>query len=559
MACTAIGAMALGGGQAKAAVDEYSVDAQSEVTIALELCSAETQLLVRGTTHTDLDFYVRDPDGNQIFSDEGIDDFVSAVVEKDADGCEPYNLRVSNLGEEPNDFTVVVEPISESSLRIYKHIIQPGQSRTVNFKACGTGAEVKARGDGGTDLDFVIRNSDEGVVHENDDLTDETTADLMGLLGDCEVFEMDVVNLGEIFNVLMVTVEPNGVTTPDFAGTAPSTSLAFEGSAGGGSLEDAYTRPAALAEGSGAGTYRAEANASIRVNLPVCGATRLEVRGDGDTDLDFTVSDESGDPIHNDVDLSDVTFADLAPAGECETYDLRVDNLGGVYNEFTIALVDPATRTGTAGPGEYRVNASLATKVDMRICAVTNVRARGDGDTDLDFEVVDSDGLILHENYDTTDVTEFTLDPGDACADYQLNVSNLGTVYNLLTVDFDGAIAGAGGPAPSGLASGNGMGAAPGFAKGIGEEINLGRTITIQNRSGEALSSIFWSNSASFEWGEDMLAGGGSTLAQGSDWDVDVADGSNACLFDFRALTEAGREIRVRAVNVCDLSSVTME
>ena len=56
-----------------------------------------------------------------------------------------------------------------------------------------------------------------------------------------------------------------------------------------------------------------------------------------------------------------------------------------------------------------------------------------------------------------------------------------------------------------------------------------------------------------------MLAESGSALAAGANWDVDVADGSSACLFDFRALTEAGREIRVRAVNVCDLSSVIME
>lgn len=560
MTCAAWSAGVLFTGQAHAAVDQYSAPASSEVTINLDVCSLDSQLAVRGDTGTDLDFFITDQSGSQLYSDEGTDDYLSLVLEQEREECGSYYLRVVNLGEEDNDFTVLLEPISESSARVQKYIIQPNETRTINFRACGTSAQVSVRGDGDTDLDFVIRNSDDGVVHENDDLTDEIVADLAGLLGDCERFEMDIINLGEVYNAAMLVVEPEGVTAPDFNGEAPTIALASGPGPNTGSLNVA-ARPAALASQTGSGSYRAEANGSIRVGLPVCGATRLEVRGDGDTDLDFTVTDEAGNPVHADADLSDATYATLTPPGECENYELRVDNLGGVFNQFSVELVDPDTRRGASGPGEYRVNAALATKVPLRVCAPTNVRARGDGDSDLDFEVIDSSGSVLHEDYDMTDATQFTLDPGGSCADYQLKVSNLGEVYNLLTVDFDGSDAPASGTMRSGAASASASASAntgAGFAKGGAVNSAYDRNIIILNRSGEAFSSVFWSNSATFEWGDNMLSDD-ATLAAGADWSVDVDDGSSACLFDFRALTQSNREIRMRAVNVCDIASVTME
>ena len=553
MACA--GLAALSAAQVQAAVDEYSVGANSRMTINLELCSAETQLAVRGDTGTDLDFFLNAPDGTMIHSDEGLDDYLSYVVAKEGEGCATFTLGVSNLGDDSNTFTVLVEPITESSVRVQKYIVQGNATETVSFKACGTSAQVSARGDGDTDLDYVIRNADGAVVHEDEELSDETTAELAGLLSDCEVFEMDVANLGEVYNVVMVVVEPRGASTAAFAGTAPTTSI------GAASLAlDGSSRPVTVAETSGAGDYRAEANSVLKVNLPVCSATRLEVRGDGDTDLDFTVTDAAGNSVHSDFDLSDITFATLDPGSECQTYTVAVDNLGDVYNDFSIALIDPTSRTAAEGPGSYRVNASASTKVALRVCAVTKVNARGDGDTDLDFDVTDSDGESIHSDYDTTDRTEFTLDPGrNECADFQIAVENLGDVYNELTIAFDDD--------PQSFTARVGKGpqstiAPPGppigFAKGVGNADTAERAITIQNRSGEALSSMFWSNSATFGWGNDML-GGESELAPGGSWEVDVADGSNACLFDFRAVTESEREILVRAVNVCDISSVTME
>ncbi|MAY19204.1 MAG: hypothetical protein CL955_01110 [Erythrobacteraceae bacterium] len=554
-ACTALIAAgaALGATAAQAAIDQYSVPASSRVTVNLEVCSAESQLAVLGDTGTDLDFVLTDAEGNSLHVDEGVDDYLSFVIEQEGEGCATYSLAITNLGEEANDFTVALEPIMADTTRVRKYIIGASETQTIPFKACGTSAMVSARGDGDTDLDFIIRNADGGIVHEDADTSDETTAELAGLLDDCEVFELEVANLGDVYNAMMLVIEPTGVTAEAFAGTQPTTSLVEEAVALGDT-----GRPTQTADGSGAGTYRAEATSALLVNVPVCGLTRLEVRGDGDTDLDFTLNDASGETVHSDFDLSDVTFVTLDAPEACETYELTVDNLGEVYNEFTVALIDPATLSGTSGPGEYRVNGDLATKVALRVCDVTRVGARGDGDTDLDFEVIDQDGDTIYEDYDLSDVTEFTLDPGNGCADYQLNVSNLGEVYNLLTVAFLGEGESFTASANGSKSSSSAMVPAIGFAKGLGEDGNPDRSIIILNQSGEQFSSIYWSNSATFGWGDDML-GEGSRLAAGADWEVDVADGSNACLFDFRAVTESQREIMVRAVNVCDIRSVTME
>ncbi len=427
LACTCVAAVIAT--PAQASVDEYTVSGEASMVINLEVCTPESQLAVRGDTTSDLDFVVTSPSGEQVHSDQGIDDYLSIVIDNESSGCATFALGVSNLGEESNAFTVVLEPIFADSTRIEKYIIQGNETQTVDFKACGTSAELTARGDGDTDLDFIVRNSDGGVVHEDDDLTDETTATLAGLLSNCETFEMEVSNLGGVYNALMVVVDPEGATRPTSSPTPPSTSLA-----------SGVSGEVLQADGQGAGEYRANANSAINVNLPVCGVTRLEVRGDGDTDLDFTVTDSNGDRAHYDIDLSDITFATLTPsgpAGACETFSMEVSNLGDVYNVFTVALLDAGDRGGISGAGEYRVNANAATKVPLRACTLTNVFVRGDGDTDLDYDVTDESGSNVHTNYDYSDQTQFSLSPEDGCADFQLSVSNLGDVFNVMTITMD--------------------------------------------------------------------------------------------------------------------------
>ena len=72
---------------AHAAVDQYSVEPSQRLQINLDVCSAESQLAVRGDTGTDLDFEVTAPDGENLYSDAGIDDYISLVLQNDSGEC----------------------------------------------------------------------------------------------------------------------------------------------------------------------------------------------------------------------------------------------------------------------------------------------------------------------------------------------------------------------------------------------------------------------------------------------------------------------------------------
>ena len=95
--------------------------------------------------------------------------------------------------------------------------------------------------------------------------------------------------------------------------------------------------PAALAQAI-SDSYRVEANDTDWISLRVCGASDLLVRGDGDTDLDFWIYDSRNRLVHSDIDTTDVTFAELRPAGECERFRMRVSNLGDVWNRYRVSL-----------------------------------------------------------------------------------------------------------------------------------------------------------------------------------------------------------------------------
>lgn len=86
----------------------------------------------------------------------------------------------------------------------------------------------------------------------------------------------------------------------------------------------------------------------------------------------------------------------------------------------------------------YDVDANSSMTIIMQICSPSAfVSARGDGDTDLDFEIVSLAGNVVHRDSDGTDFTWATLrgpSGGGACRPYRLNVSNLGDVYNRMTV-----------------------------------------------------------------------------------------------------------------------------
>lgn len=58
--------------------------------------------------------------------------------------------------------------------------------------------------------------------------------------------------------------------------------------------------------------------------------------GDGDTDLDLYVYDESGNLVGKDIDNSDACYVSWY-ADKTQEYKIKVKNLGSVYNEYEIA------------------------------------------------------------------------------------------------------------------------------------------------------------------------------------------------------------------------------
>jgi hypothetical protein len=98
-------------------------------------------------------------------------------------------------------------------------------------------------------------------------------------------------------------------------------------------------------------TYRVDAQGSDDVTLTLCHPqVRVEVRGDGDTDLDFTISNGSGSVLHSDADETDWTVTNIDNAdSECRKYKLHVENLGDVYNEYTVEMTNIAAGSSSDG------------------------------------------------------------------------------------------------------------------------------------------------------------------------------------------------------------------
>lgn len=289
-----------------------------------------------------------------------------------------------------------------------------------------------------------------------------------------------------------------------------------------------------------ADSFRIDANATHTTELTVCNPeVRIVLSGDGDTDLDFVIRNSRGDIVHSDYGLTDQSSATLYRRADlaCEQFELRTTNLGNVWNLLDVSLEDVRTDSGNPVDTEsYRVDANATHRVDLSVCSPqVNLIVRGDGDTDLDFVVRNSRGEIVHSDYDLTDRTNTALyrRSGVECETFELETSNLGNVYNLYVVQVEDVV--------------QDRSSTPVQARGSGDDFN--RDISIQNRTGQTITYLYWSNVAASGWGEDMLGSG--VLASNQDWNVTVDDGSGACRFDFKARLADGRELEQRNVNVC--------
>lgn len=284
-------------------------------------------------------------------------------------------------------------------------------------------------------------------------------------------------------------------------------------------------------------SIRIDANSTHTTTLTICNPeVRVVMSGDGDTDLDFSITNARGDVVFSDYGLSDqsTTTLERGRGSGCEEFDLRVTNLGDVWNMLDISLENVRSDSGNpVDTGSYRVEANASHSMNMNICSPeVSVSIVGDGDTDLDFVIRDPRGEIVHSDYDLTDRTSATLyrRGGSGCESFELTTTNLGDVYNLYTVQLedirqDRAVA----------------------TRGSDDSFN--RDVSIQNRTGQTIMYLYWSNVAADGWGDDRLGSG--ILANGQDWNVTVDDGSGACRFDFRVELADGSDLEQRNVDVC--------
>lgn len=84
----------------------YEATARQDTVIDLSICSRQVDMEVVGDGGTDLDFYVYDDQGFEMYSNEDVNDWMSGTFTQEFDGCADYELHVFNGGDYDNRFVV---------------------------------------------------------------------------------------------------------------------------------------------------------------------------------------------------------------------------------------------------------------------------------------------------------------------------------------------------------------------------------------------------------------------------------------------------------------------
>lgn len=81
------------------------------------------------------------------------------------------------------------------------------------------------------------------------------------------------------------------------------------------------------------------------------------------------------------------------------------------------------------------------------------------------------------------------------------------------------------------------------------------RRVRIVNATSYTMVQFFASSIASKSWEEDIL--GVDVLYSGNSVMIDIDDGSNACLYDFKAVFDDGDEVLDEGIDVCTVGEYT--
>jgi hypothetical protein len=78
------------------------------------------------------------------------------------------------------------------------------------------------------------------------------------------------------------------------------------------------------------------------------------------------------------------------------------------------------------------------------------------------------------------------------------------------------------------------------------------RRVLIINATGVTMTHFFASNSGQNDWQEDIL--GEDVLPSGASVRINIDDGTDACLYDFKARFADGDELVRHRINVCEIT-----
>ena len=83
------------------------------------------------------------------------------------------------------------------------------------------------------------------------------------------------------------------------------------------------------------------------------------------------------------------------------------------------------------------------------------------------------------------------------------------------------------------------------------------RVVEVINATGVTMVEFYASVSSTNSWEEDIL--GEDELEAGDSVDINIDDGSDKCIYDFKGVFANGVEVVKQGVNVCRIATFTFE
>ncbi len=83
------------------------------------------------------------------------------------------------------------------------------------------------------------------------------------------------------------------------------------------------------------------------------------------------------------------------------------------------------------------------------------------------------------------------------------------------------------------------------------------RRLNVVNNTGMDIVQLYGSNKEATDWGEDLLVT--EDLESGTSLEINFDDGSDLCVFDFKAVFSDGNELTQFDKDICELKDLMLE